>query len=69
MLRDLWNRLMQRNRAEAVEREAERERMSPDERRLEEESVDDIQADGFVGEHLGGIKPERLLGEDEPPRS
>ena len=68
MLRDFWNRLMQRNRAEAIEREAERERMSPEERRFEEESVEDIQADGFVAEHLGGIPPERLV-DDEPPRS
>ena len=68
MLRDFWNRLMQRNRAAAVERETEREQMSPEERRFTGESVDDIQADRFVGEHLGGVEPERLLGEDEPPR-
>ena len=50
----------------AVQREAERERMSPAERSFEEESVDDIQADTFVSEHLGGINPERLIEDDEP---
>ena len=43
--------------------------MSPAERRLAEESIDDFQADEFVSEHLGGIDPERLSGEDEPPRN
>jgi hypothetical protein len=69
MLRGIWNRLMQRSRADAVEREIELEHMSPAERRYAKESVEDHQADGFVGEHLGGVEPERLLGEDEPPRS
>jgi hypothetical protein len=69
VLRDLWNRLMGRERDAAIKRETEREQMSPDERRFEEESVDDIQADAFVGEHLGGIDPDRLLDDDEPPRS
>jgi hypothetical protein len=41
--------------------------MSPAERHLAEESIDDFQADKFVGEHLGGSDPGRLLGEDEPP--
>jgi hypothetical protein len=68
MLRDLWNRLIGRERARAVEHEAEREKMSPDERRFTKESVDDIQADAFVSEHLGGTDPERLVEDDEPPR-
>jgi hypothetical protein len=42
--------------------------MSPAERHFTGESVDDFQADEFVSEHLGGIQPERRLGEDEPPR-
>ena len=60
---------MRRETDAAVEREAEREKMSPAERRFEEESVDDIQADAFVSEHLGGINPERLVEDDEPPRN
>ena len=42
--------------------------MSPAERRFVEESVDDRQADEFVGEHLGGVDPNRLLDDDAPPR-
>ena len=68
MLRGLWSRLVGRETDKAVGRESEREQMSSAERHFTEESVDDIQADGFVGEHLGGIEPDRLLGEDEPPR-
>ena len=60
---------MGRERAKAVALEAEREKMSPEERRFSEESVDDIQADAFVSEHLGGIDPERLIEDDRPPRS
>jgi hypothetical protein len=60
---------MRRETAAAVDREVEREHMSPAERRFEEESVDDIQAEAFVSEHLGGINPERLIEDDEPPRN
>ena len=59
---------MGRRHDEAVEREAERERMSSSERHRVGESVDDLQADAFVGEHLGGIPADRLSGEDRPPR-
>jgi hypothetical protein len=68
VLRDLWNRLMRRENDAAVKRETELEKMSPAERRFEKESVEDHQADSFVGEHLGGINPDRLLDDDEPPR-
>jgi hypothetical protein len=68
MLRDLWNRLVGRGRDATAEHEAAREQMSPAERHFTGESVDDFQADEFVSEHLGGIQPERRLGEDEPPR-
>jgi hypothetical protein len=67
MLRDLWNRVMGRSRARVVARETERERGSATERRLATESAEDLQADEFVAEHLGGIEPKRLA-EDEPPR-
>jgi hypothetical protein len=68
VLRDLWNRLVGRGRAAAGEREAEREQMSPAERRFAAESAEDAQADEFVSEHLGGIEPNRLVNEDDPPR-
>ena len=57
---------MRRERDAATKRETDLEKMSPAERRFEEESVEDIQADAFVGEHLGGINPDRLLDDDEP---
>ena len=69
MFGDLWNRLVRRRREEVIERETESERMSPAERRLTGESIEDLQADESAGEHLGGIDPGRLLGDDEPPRS
>lgn len=59
---------MGRERDAAIKRETELEQMSPGERRFEEESVEDIQGDAFVGEHLGGINPDRLLEDDAPPR-
>ena len=58
---------MGRRRDEAVERETERERGSPSERRLAQESLEDYQADEFVAEHLGGVEP-KPPAEDEPPR-
>jgi hypothetical protein len=68
MLRDLWNRLLRRERDARIEHDDERQHMTREERRITGESVDDIQADGFVDEHLGGIDPARLSGDDEPPR-
>jgi hypothetical protein len=68
MLRDLWNKLMGRERDEAIERETEREQMSPEERHFEAESVEDIQADAVAEEHLGGFNPTELVEDDEPPR-
>ena len=41
---------MGRKRDEAVERETERERGSPSERRLSQESLEDYQADEFVSD-------------------
>jgi hypothetical protein len=67
VLGDLWARLMRRRGEATVAHETEREHMSPAERRVTGESVDDIQADEFVKGRLGGIDPERLLGEDKPP--
>jgi hypothetical protein len=68
MLGNLWNRILGRSRQEALARETERERGSPAEQRLATESIEDLQADEFVGEHLGGVEPPRLA-EDDPPRT
>ncbi len=68
MLRGIWDRLVGRERGRAAANEAEREQMSPAERHVTGESIEDFQADEFVGEHLGGIEPEQRLGEDDPPR-
>ena len=68
MLREIWDRITRRNRKAAVKHEADLEKMSPAERHTAAESVEDIQADEFAEEHLGAVEPERLLGEDEPPR-
>ena len=68
MLRNFWNRLTGRSKAEAVERELEREQDSPAERRVTGESYEDYQADELSTEHLGGFNPETLVEGDEPPR-
>jgi hypothetical protein len=68
MLRGLWARLTGSRRDEAVRRETDREHGSSSERHRLGESVDDIQADAFVGEHLGGVPEDELLGEGRPPR-
>ena len=67
MWRRLWNRLVGSSRRADAGRELERESKNPDERRFASESIEDYQADEFVGEHLGGVPPERLQDEDEPP--
>ena len=48
---------MGRRRDEAVERETERERGSPSERRLAQESLEDYQADEFVAEPFAMSQP------------
>jgi hypothetical protein len=64
MLRDFWNRLTGRGRADAVEHELERERGE----RLAGESYEDYQADELSEEHLGGFNPGTLIEDDRPPR-
>ena len=54
--------------ADAVERDAEMQQSSPAERRFAEEGIEDKKADSAVEERLGGIDPERLLDDEEPPR-
>ena len=65
MLRDFWNRHIRRARASTVEREAEREQMSPDERRFDEESIDDLKADNLVEQRLGDFQTEERSDEGE----
>jgi len=64
----LWDRITRRRRDDAVKREAELEQMSPAERRYAEEGIENIAADEFVGEQLGGRSLEGSGGEDEAPR-
>ena len=64
----LWDRITRRGRDDAVKREAELEQMSPSERRYAEEGVENLAADAFVGEQLGGAPLGQPPGEDEAPR-
>jgi len=54
-------------RETAEEREREREQRTADEREHVGESADELEGDEFVGGHLGGIDPDRLLPGGEPP--
>lgn len=64
MLKGLWSRFTARRVQAAEEHEVERERMTPAERRDDDESFEDKQADQVVESRLGGIDPERLLDDD-----
>ncbi len=66
MLRNLWNKLVGGG-AEARQREAELEEMSPEERTFATESVEDVAADNLANERLGGYGSPALRGEREPP--
>jgi hypothetical protein len=46
--------------------EIQRDNLSPEERELTGESIEDLTADRFVAEQLGGIDPDRLLADDTP---
>ena len=52
-LKDRWNRLIGKHHAAAVEREVEVEQMTPAERHIVEESIDDKKADAAAEEHAG----------------
>jgi hypothetical protein len=70
MLGGLWDRITGRSRQKALDREAELEKMTPEERRQVQKYVEDIHADDSAAAHLGGFDPDRLLpGEKEPPRN
>ena len=55
MLREFWNRLMGRERDEAVERETDLEQLSPAERTHAEEGIEGYRADQVAGERSGGL--------------
>jgi hypothetical protein len=59
----LLSRLLGRRKDAAVDRAREEAQMSPAERRFVNENVEGHQADELVEEHLGGIDPNRLLGD------
>lgn len=65
MLRDWWNKLT--GKQAAVEHEAEREQMSPEERRFDSERVEGHAADEAAEEHLGGFSTGNLEEDDRPP--
>jgi hypothetical protein len=62
----LWQRLTARWRKSEAEYRANEATLSAGERRFEDEGLEGVQADEFVGEHLGGIDPARLLEDDRP---
>jgi hypothetical protein len=66
MLKGLWSRLTNRSDRAAREHQIERERMTAAERRADDESFEDRQADLQTQALLGGGNPERLLPDDEP---
>jgi hypothetical protein len=66
MLQGLWSRLTGRRTQAVIEREVERERMTPAERQRDDESFEDRQADLATQALLGGVDPQRLLPDDDP---
>ena len=64
----LLSRWFGRRKDAAAERVQEEEQMSPAERAFVDESVEDHEADEFVEGQLGGIDPDRLLGDEGRPR-
>jgi hypothetical protein len=66
MLRGLWSRFGRRRAEAAQEHEVERERMTGAERRNDDESLEDRQADLAAQARLGGDDPARLLPDDNP---
>jgi predicted RNA-binding protein Jag len=62
-LRAWWEQRKRRHQAEEEERENEEQGMSRAERKFIHESVEDHAADDEASAHLGGINPNRLLGD------
>jgi hypothetical protein len=63
VLRDLWNRWLGRSDEEAAERLSEEQQMSPGERAFIEERPEDRRDDVQTEAILGGVDPNRLLGD------
>jgi len=66
MLRGLWSRFTGRRAEAAQEHEVEREQMTGSERRKDNESLEDRQADLETQARFGGSDPTRLLPDDRP---
>jgi len=62
-LRAWWEQRRAKHLADEEEREDEEQHMSRAEREFIHESVEGHVADAETGAHLGGINPNRLLGE------
>jgi transposase-like protein len=62
-LRAWWQQWRAKQRAEEAEREDEEQHMSRAERQFIHESVENHVADSETSAHLGGINPNRLLGD------
>jgi hypothetical protein len=67
VLGGLFDRLRRRRREDAAKFEADLREMSPDDRRVAGQSIDDSQADEFVRETLGGGDPGPRGGDERPP--
>ncbi len=57
------SRWLSRRKEATAQREQEKAQMSPEERRFVDEGIEGHQADELVEEHLGGVDPDRLLGD------
>jgi hypothetical protein len=66
-LGDWWNRMLGSRSKTADEREKEREQRTADEQAHVSESADELESDEFAAEILGGVHPDRLLGDGRPP--
>lgn len=56
----LWHRLFGHIRSDAVQREAEKEQMSPAERRYVSQRIEDLDADRVTQEYFGGMDSEQV---------
>lgn len=66
MLSGIWRQFVRRRKQAAEEHEVERGRMTDDERRADERSIEDRQADLATQARFGGEDPARLLPDDNP---
>ena len=64
---DFWKKLMGRRTDAAHHRAEEAAVETPEERRMTEQSVDDVAADEVVKEQLGGVDPNQLVDDEFKP--